>query len=86
MSESREASKPSQPSIVPLDSGGKQYEWHIRQFDIEVCFNKAGVCDGVFVTDLVTGYTLEWDDHEGLDISWVESGQSHPANPVQEPK
>lgn len=56
----------SWPWIVPLDSGGEQIEWHRRGFDIEISFNKDGVCDGVYVVDLVGGYEVEWDDVEGL--------------------
>jgi hypothetical protein len=61
-------SAPGAPWIVPLDSGGKQYEWHGREFEVEITFNRAGVCDGVFVVHRESGYELEWDDVEGLTL------------------
>jgi hypothetical protein len=55
------------PRIVPRDSGGRDFEWQTREFEIQVCFTADGRCEGVFIDDKLTGYKLDWDDAEGLE-------------------
>lgn len=63
------------PSIVPLDDGGLQFEWHRRQQDLEIAF-PADDASQYYYRNKVTGVEQDGFARDVVKLVWLLRGIS----------